>query len=48
VSVKLNGTRQPLIYADDVNLCDNVDTIKENTHTHTHTHSKMALVRRLV
>jgi hypothetical protein len=32
VGLKLNGTRQPLAYADDVNLLgDSIDTIKKNT-----------------
>jgi hypothetical protein len=31
VRLKLNGTHQLLVYADDVNLLeDNVDTIKKN------------------
>jgi hypothetical protein len=41
--LKLNGTHQLLVYADDGNLLgDNVDTIKKNTET------LMVLVRRLV
>jgi hypothetical protein len=34
VGLKLNGTHQLLVYADDVNLLgDNVDTMKKNTQT---------------
>jgi hypothetical protein len=42
VEMKLNGTHQLLVYADDVKLLeDNINTIKKNTDS-------LTLVRRLV
>jgi hypothetical protein len=44
VGLKLNGTHQPLLYADDVNLLgDNTDTTKKNTETLTHASKKIGL-----
>jgi hypothetical protein len=35
IGLELNGTHQPLLYADDVNLLgDSVNTIKENSEKH--------------
>jgi hypothetical protein len=33
VGLKLNGTHQLLVYADEVNLLDNMHTTKKNTQT---------------
>jgi hypothetical protein len=33
VGLKLNGTHQLLVYADDVNLLDNMDTINKIIET---------------
>jgi hypothetical protein len=44
VGLKLNGTHQPLAYADDVNLLqDNIDTIKKNTETLIHASREVGL-----
>jgi hypothetical protein len=44
VGLKLNGTNQLLVYADDVNLLgDNIDSIKTNTETLIDTSKGMGL-----
>jgi hypothetical protein len=44
VGVKLNGTYQPPVYADDVNLLgDNIDTMKKNTETFTYPNKEVGL-----
>jgi hypothetical protein len=44
VVLKLNGTHQLLVYADNVNLLgDNIDTIKNNTETVTDANKKVGL-----
>jgi hypothetical protein len=42
VALKLNGSHQPLVYADDVNLLENnIDTVKRNTDTLADAHKKV-------
>jgi hypothetical protein len=42
--LKLNGTHQLLVYADDVNLLDhNIDTINKNTETLTNARKEIGL-----
>jgi hypothetical protein len=44
VGLKLNGTHQLLVYADDVKLLgDNIDTIKKNIETVTEAGKKVGL-----
>jgi hypothetical protein len=44
VGLKLGGTHQLLVYADDVNLLgDNIDAIKKNTETLTDTSKEVGL-----
>jgi hypothetical protein len=44
VGLKLNGTHQLLVYADDVNLLrDNVDAIKKNTQSLMNTSKEVGL-----
>jgi hypothetical protein len=44
VGLKLNGTHQLLVYADDVNLLgDNIDAIKKNMETLTDTSKEVRL-----
>jgi hypothetical protein len=48
VELKLNGTNQFLVYADDVNLLgDNIDTIKKNTETVTDASKEVGLKKNL-
>jgi hypothetical protein len=44
VGLKLKGTHQLLVYADDMNLLrDNIDTIKKNTETLTDASKEVGL-----
>jgi hypothetical protein len=44
VGLKLNGTHQLLVYADDVNLLgDNIDTVKRNVETLTDASKEVGL-----
>jgi membrane-bound lytic murein transglycosylase len=44
VGLKLNGTHQPLVHADDVNLLgDNTDTIQKKTEILVHTSKEVVL-----
>jgi hypothetical protein len=44
VGLKLNGTHQLLVYADDMNLLgDNIDTIKKDTETSIHASKEVCL-----
>jgi hypothetical protein len=45
VGLKLNGTHQMLVYADDVNILgDDIDTIKKNTRTLIDASKKIGIV----
>jgi hypothetical protein len=44
VGLKLNGTHQPLVYADDVNLLvHNIGILKKNTETLTNAYKEIGL-----